>query len=363
MTHLVKDPTDVCHLARTSRHLRKIARTVEVQKCVDVTFEQENMLTKMKAMREAGVKYLHHVTVDEPNAEQWDMLKWFKFDSITIVASSHGGMNPVTYQKMNPVIMQQAAQKVTTFNFLGRLDNCAFLKNSRVEHFSASITSGDLDGIQGLTSFDFGETSVDIEQVCLALSTHGHNLKGLTIALAHLTPAIMSALGGLPRLCKLKFSQCAFGDDDKFVAILAGCRKLTDLEFYGCGAITDDHINALAHLPLTRLALSDELIRDEALVVIANMKTLKTLEVSSNEFITDFGIFQLALSKSLRRLTITEAPLVTADGHSIMHGLCDDMKLVFRYPGDNRPAATAPLDNMRGDIGTSEFRVYLGLYK
>jgi hypothetical protein len=122
---------------------------------------------------------------------------------------------------------------------------------------------------------------------------------------------------------------------------LAGLVNLRDLDLQST-RVSDQGLEALQHLPLTRLALYDTevsaaglekltgatmlevlllgmtLVEDSGLRHVVQLPNLRALHLSGNEHVTDEGLRWLAQARSLRELNLW-ATLVSEGGVADLH--------------------------------------------
>jgi len=133
-------------------------------------------------------------------------------------------------------------------------------------------------------------------------------LRELSLRKCNINDSCMEILG---RLCRLQKLDVSINPDITCIGMrqLSALLSLTRLNLAGCQKISPywkSGLQEIGHLPLEELSISSCNANDASVSVLGHMKTLRRLNISDNPLITDRGIYYLSELTNLVCLNINE---------------------------------------------------------
>jgi hypothetical protein len=233
------------------------------------------------------------------------------------------------------------AARASTLRHLSLCGCFAVTSNAAVHHIAAltSLTSLDFRTYSGeeetsrrqninlnnnfLQQHNQNYHIVELKGACLARLTALKHLERLHLGGWPVSVSTARALGRLPSLQRLEFSNC-WDLDDSVVFELAKMSKLQHLALRRCVAVSDIGLAALAKGSVSQSLTSLDLkgchknVTDQGLTAIQGLQKLRLLDVSGCELVSDVGIARgLAKMKFLEHVGLSDTQ-VTDYGCSLL---------------------------------------------
>jgi serine/threonine protein kinase len=168
------------------------------------------------------------------------------------------------------------------------------------------------------------------------------NLEQLDARLIVLNKRSLTAISKLKKLKNLCVD-AAEDLDGSALGLLASLPDFGALEIKRTPAITDDDaigLKNIARFPhLYQLGVEDAQLNDKHLKIISGMKSLKTLNVSSNDKLTDAAVLEISKMPHLSRLVVLHCPLVSKLAIKRLEAIHPEWEVKFE-PTEDPPSSS-----------------------